>query len=369
MKSAIKEQVRLRSRKLKDGAESLYLDYYHDGRRYTEYLKLYVSPKKDQESRRMNAETLRIANAIKSQRTLDLANNKAGLTCREAGQVPLCDFIQAFISRREKQGHCAPVYRYAAKYIDRSNIGRVKLADLNRRDCLEFIQELRKGGLKESSAKAYFNALSTMLNDAVRNDFLPSSPMLKLDIAEKPKSRDPERAFMSAVEVAALARTRCANEQVKAAFMFSCFTGLRISDIETLRWEDIKDGDGRKYISITMKKTGEPITVPVIAEAENWLPVKQGNGIVFRLPKRSNIWLNLKKWAALAGIEKNVSFHTARHTFATLLITSGADLYAVSKLLGHSDIKVTQIYAKLVDSRKVEAMEKLSRSMQGFGIG
>lgn len=108
-----------------------------------------------------------------------------------------------------------------------------------------------------------------------------------------------------------------------------------------------------------MQKTKQEIIIPLSENALKWLPerhVQNDDECVFsRLGEYTNKGLQL--WAAQAGIKKHVSYHVARHTFATMLITFGADLYTVSKLLGHTDIKVTQIYAKLVDAKKVEAVE------------
>ena len=108
-----------------------------------------------------------------------------------------------------------------------------------------------------------------------------------------------------------------------------------------------------------MQKTKEPIYLPLSPEALKWMPErgeKTSEDHVFDLPSPTMINTLLKPWAKAAGIDKRFSFHTSRHTFATMLLTLGADLYTVSKLLGHSQIKNTQVYAEIINRRKVEAV-------------
>lgn len=113
-------------------------------------------------------------------------------------------------------------------------------------------------------------------------------------------------------------------------------------------------------MSVVMTKTTNPVYIPLSSQAVKWLPERNGctpDGLVFGgLPNTSNLCVSLKNWADKAGVKKNVTFHTSRHTFATMMLTLGADLYTTSKLLGHANVKTTQIYAKIVDSKKVEAV-------------
>ena len=154
--------------------------------------------------------------------------------------------------------------------------------------------------------------------------------------------------------------TECPREDVKRAYLFACYCGLRLSDVYALRWKDIVQ-DGEQYrMSTVMQKTTTPIYLPLSRHAVRWLPERNGaeDGLhVFAgLPAEPNINKVLAKWMATAGINKKITYHTSRHTFATMMLTLGADLYTTSKLLGHANVKTTQIYAKIVDSKKVEAV-------------
>ena len=164
---------------------------------------------------------------------------------------------------------------------------------------------------------------------------------------------------MTIDEVRALIDTPMENEAIKDAYLFSCFCGLRISDIIRLQWKDVFVDGGQYRLSVSMQKTKEPIYLPLSSEALKWMP-ERGNKTpedkVFDLPSPNTINILIKPWAKAAGISKRFTFHTARHTFATMMLTLGADLYTTSKLLGHADVKMTQVYAKIINKKKDDAV-------------
>ena len=148
-------------------------------------------------------------------------------------------------------------------------------------------------------------------------------------------------------------------EDIKNAYLFSCFCGLRISDIMLLKWKNIIKDRGAYTLEIVMKKTKDPIYLPLSDQALKWLPSQSGKTAedkVFYIPLFNYVNPALAEWAKKAGLNKHMTFHTARHTFATMMLTLGADLYTVSKLLGHSDVKITQVYAKIVNQKKNDAV-------------
>ena len=161
-------------------------------------------------------------------------------------------------------------------------------------------------------------------------------------------------------EVKKLIETPCNDEQIKMAFLFACFCGLRLSDVKDMKWKDIKfDADGGAVVSKVQVKTRQSIVVPLSANALMWLPDRgkaKDNEPVYDLPTHFTINRSVKKWAKDAQIEKNVTFHLSRHTFATILLTLGADIYTTSKLLGHKNLRTTQIYAEVVNKKKAEAV-------------
>ena len=165
------------------------------------------------------------------------------------------------------------------------------------------------------------------------------------------------RSYMTIEKVRALIATPVQDGRVKNAYLFSCFCGLRISDIVGLKWKNVFVDNGQYRLAVAMQKTKEPIYLPLSNEALKWTPEREDKAAddhVFSLP--SNINQYLKPWAEAAGITKRFTFHTARHTFATMMLTLGADLYTVSKLLGHTSVRMTQVYAKIINQKKDEAV-------------
>jgi integrase len=146
--------------------------------------------------------------------------------------------------------------------------------------------------------------------------------------------------------------------------MFSIYTGLRTSDIEKLTWGEMTQTKEGCMIKFRQKKTKGFEYLPINEKASSFCGEKgTETDFVFKgLNDPCNATKNkyLKLWVALAGIDKEITFHSFRHTHATLLIDKGIDLYTVSKMLGHKDIKTTQIYAKVNDSAKRNAANTLN---------
>lgn len=208
-----------------------------------------------------------------------------------------------------------------------------------------------------STRNTYYQIFNGALNAAVRAKRLLRNPFNEMEKSEKPKMPESVRSYMTIEEVRSLIATPMDNERVKSAYLFSCFCGLRISDVKKLKWKDVFLDHGQYRLAVAMQKTKEPIYLPLSNEALKWMPErgdKAGDDSVFDLPSTVNTLI--KPWAKAAGISKQFTFHTARHTFATMMLTLGADLYTVSKLLGHTSVRMTQVYAKIVNKKKDDAV-------------
>ena len=224
--------------------------------------------------------------------------------------------------------------------------------------------------LSQVSAHHYFSAFRTMLGEAVADGLLEDNPAQRLRKQEIPRRPLVTKTYLEADEVARLALAQCRSDVVKRAFMFSCLTGLRLSDIRRLRWRDIlKEGDDWRF-SIIMQKTQEPMQSKLSSEACQWLGLVDGEHptgghlageAVFPLPSNSTLGRILRQWTSEAGIMKPVTFHTARHSYATMALSAGADIYTISKLLGHRNINTTTVYAAIVDSQRDAAVESVGR--------
>lgn len=237
----------------------------------------------------------------------------------------------------------------------RLSLPRTTVQSIQRRASKES-QERERKLLSDSSVNNYFARINTILNKAVKDGIIMRNPMTKLDSTQKPHAPESQREYLTIDEVQKLIATPMRDEVTKRMFLFGCFTGLRYSDIKRVTWGLID----RRRIEMDMKKTKRLVYVPLSDNAMKYLPerknAKSRDKVFTGYPHSATANIHIKKWAKAAGINKEVSFHVSRHTFATLALTYGADLYTVSKLLGHTSIETTQIYAKIVDKKKEEAV-------------
>ena len=369
-KTKLKEPVRIRTKKLADGSESYYLDIYADGKRSYEFLKLYRLPEINARVKEQNKATLAAVETIKSQRIIELTHNKAGLkNTSTRSKMLLTDWMQTFYDDQKRRGVrgvklLGTVSRLISTYIVKN---KVRMGDIDKEFCIGFIRWLQSdyktawgNPLSPKSMSDYVGYFSTALNAAVRADIIPENPFMSLTPTERIKVPESKREFLTVDEIKTLIATECPREDVKRAYLFACYCGLRLSDVYALKWKDLSQDGEQWRASVVMQKTTTPIFLPLSGQAVKWLPergeAKDDENVFEGLIAEPNINKVLAKWTKAAGITKKITYHTSRHTFATMMLTLGADLYTTSKLLGHSNVKTTQIYAKIVDSKKVEAV-------------
>ena len=364
----VKEPVKIRMRALADGSKSLYLDIYRYGKRTYEPLKLYLIPERTAADRKQNATTMLAANKVKSQRIIELTTGEVGIR-NPHKKVYLLDWMETYRKEQEKRGKKdVNQIKTTIKVLKMYTDDRTLLDNIDKDFCagyLRFLQtEYRSDGRRVSNftLKTYYRCLNGALNAAVREDLLRDNPFNKIDKRDKIREPESKREFLTIDEVKLMMKTPFPNKRlkdIKNAYLFSCFCGLRISDIMLLTWRNIIKDRDTYTLEIVMKKTKDPIYIPLSEQAMKWLPSKRGKGTedeVFDIPSFNYVNPSLAEWAEKAGLKKHMTFHTARHTFATMMLTLGADLYTVSKLLGHSDVKVTQVYAKIVNQKKNDAV-------------
>ena len=370
----MKEPVRIREKRLNDGNVSLYLDMYYMGARKKEGLKLYLVPEVNAAAKLQNKNTLKLAEQIKAERIIDIQRH--GLVNWEnvkKGRMTLAAWVEKYTkdengltpaSMRSKRNAQARVEQYLL-YIGKPNLA---LKDVDKNFCKGFIAFLKtctfnngKKTLGSTTCRIFMNRLAATLNMAVREGLIDSNPFKLLDAKEKPQKKSAIREFLTIEELRTLIATPCRYDIVKKAFLFSCFTGLRYSDMMALKWNEIhKAADGKTlYIEHEQVKTKNTVTIPLSNEALKWMPRKSKDSerVFHQLHITSTtVEVVLGEWMQEAGIQKHITYHCSRHTAATLLLTLGADLYTVSKILGHQSIRMTEVYAKIVDKEKIETM-------------
>lgn len=372
--SKSKEPVRIRFKKLANGSVSVYLAINVNGRRTYDYLKLYLVPETDQAAKLQNRQTMEAVYAIKAQRILQITNGAAGIKKDLRNKMRLVDWLKIYQDRQVNKG------KRGAKRWVRTMIFVIEgydggkdatLADIDHQWLTDFMIYLmndyvtyKKTKLTNGTVDNYLRCLKAAFNVAVEEGIMPTNPMLALDRSHL-KGTTYEREFLSVDEVKKLIDTPCRRPDIKGAFLFSCFCGLRISDVRSLQWKHVVTAGDKMYLKITQFKTRRPLTIPLSRQALRWMPERGNAGEdEYIFPPLSKNMTVLDDWAKEAGINKHVTFHVSRHTFATMELTMGADIYTTSKLLGHTSVATTQIYAKVINSKKEEAVSLLDSAFE-----
>lgn len=297
----------------------------------------------------------------KSNRKPRQENNAIPLK-KDAGRIKISKLIAAREVRHRKKTR--GVNHALMQQMETFSAEALNIQDITEDFCLRFASFLLER-VSVNSTRTYLNKLHAVLEYAVSNHYLPRNPMPPIRNL-LPRFISPQRTHLSHTELTALENTPCVHGETKRAFLFACQTGLRLSDIESLRWSDILDVDGTPTIIKTQVKTGKEVRVPLNAIALHLIDMTEREGLVFRLMSRSVIASDLRQWAADAGIAKRLTFHVSRHTFATLSIAAGVDIYVVSKLCGHTTVKTTEIYAHMIDKTLLRGVNLLSKTLMEY---
>ncbi len=216
----------------------------------------------------------------------------------------------------------------------------------------------KKGTISQNTASTYFSIFKAALKQAFIDGYLTVDLSAKIKGIQDQESR---REYLSVDELNTLASTPCERDVLKRAALFSALTGLRHCDIQKLRWKEINIDGNQARLHFTQQKTKGVEYMPISEQALQLCgePEKPEKFVFEDLPDPSWISHPLKKWVVAAGIKKKITFHCFRHTYATLQLSSGTDIYTVSKMLGHTNVKTTQIYAKVVDEKKDKAAQAI----------
>lgn len=371
-----KEPIRLRQRRTPSGLISLYLDIYLNGKRSYEYLKMYLVPEKSREAKDKNRETLRLADAIRAKRIVELRNGQYGFRSGFATNTRFFDYYRSLCENRlgsESRGNWGNWYsclHHLKKYEKRENITFEEITHewvQGFKDYLEheavawshdYRKRLKDKPLARNSKMSYFNKLRACINQAYEERIIPVNPLRGIDGF---KAEEGKRMYLTIEEVQKLAETPCDYPKIKTAFLFSCLTGLRRSDVLRLRWGDVHQQGEFTRIIFKQKKTQGQEYLDITAEAADLMGErgKPEDNVFTDIHSPTCTNTAIKVWVARAGIDKEITFHCARHTFATMMLDLGTDIYTVSKLLGHRKLETTQIYAKVLDKKKQEAVARI----------
>ncbi len=350
--------ITIRKKELKSGKKSLYLDIYKDGQRRYEFLQLYLTGNKQEDK-----ETRQLAESIKAKRQLELAHNNHGFT---APFKKKADFISYFEKDAESFGKgTKKQYNNVLNKLKDYAGDSLQFGAIDRRFCEGFKAHLLSE-LNPNTARVYFAMFKAVLNRAVKEEIIPENPADKVDGITAKNGR--KIKYLTIEELRTLAKADCPHSEVKAAFLFSCNTGLRWSDVQPLTSDDIIDGQ----IQIRQTKTGGAEYFPLSDQALKILDGRDSDPL-FDLPTNAQANRILKDWASNAELERwirlkdhkgnvvqqGLTYHVSRHTFAVQVLASGGDIYTLKELLGHESIQSTEVYAKVVNQTKRDTVNNL----------
>lgn len=368
-------KIKLRKRKLKSGNTSLLIEYFKGSitlpngkRKYDreyENLELYLTqPPKTPAEKKKNKETLALAKKILSIRRAEFYQGKFKLKNTTKEKKRFLEYFEEIAEEKLETGKSD------------KNYGNWSAALVHLRRCIsetltfkevdeQFVKDVRKYFNEKAKTKSnvpisqntkysYFNKFKAALRMAFNEGYLSINLGAKVKSFKQPETK---REYLTHSELNTLAHTYCKYEVLKRAFLFSALTGLRWSDINKMRWAEVRDEDKGTRIVFTQQKTDGLEYHYISKQARDLMDDRRGpDELVFEGLKYSMTYNNeIVRWCNRAGITKHITFHSARHTNAVLLLENGADIYTVSKLLGHRELRTTQIYARIIDEKKKEA--------------
>lgn len=301
----------------------------------------------------------------------------------EGGKTLLLDYVDEVVKHRGTSDKNRTLYKTVKRHIERFmglygyNPKTLTLANVTVKFCKDFKLYLaspdaplrgQNYSIAERSQNTYFIRLCVILNDAENDGYIMKAPTKGI---EAPKYTEVDKVFLTDEEVKTLESTPFRDEMLRRAFLFACYTGLRASDIESLRWNHFYEKDGSMHLKKVIRKGRKPLDILLASQAVSHLPQRRGSDerVFLGLRYDGNRNEKLKEWVFRAGIDKGeddngnkleVTSHTARHTFAVKLInTEGITLKDVSEALAHKTVRETErTYAKVLKSTKDEAIRK-----------
>lgn len=378
-----KDNPKLQQSVLSDGRVSLYLEYYlgrtqwideETGKvkvkhsRKKETLSLYlIAPARTQAERQKNKEVLVLAKEIRAEREQELKADRTGKRLNTIKKINFLDFFQAYIDNYTKKDikTLKGVFNrfkdfLLLKYPVFSATLKPEL--LSKDMIIEFVEYLESKG-KGEGPKGYYKRFKKVVNYAIEKDIILKNPCA--GIVCKVDDQALRKDVLSIEELQILIATtyKEQNQDVRRAFIFCLYTGIRFCDVIELKYSNV-DYSNRSLSFEQSKTKGHSINSGVVIPLNDSLLMligekKHRDDYIFNLPSHTMCLKTLRRWTARAGIDKHITWHCARHSFAVNLLNSGANIKTVASLLGHSGLKHTEKYTRAVDQLKEDAINSL----------
>ena len=401
-----KKNPQLKQRLMEDGRVSLYLEYYYGSTReqvldeagepvlYTrgamrgtpiykvkhnrkkETLHLYYQAKpKNPIERREKQETLALAERIQWEREQQFLEDREGYRLkREQVSINFLDYFQDYIDRYTKKDirmMRIALQRFRDFLRDTEEYTRfadwIKPTSIDK-DMMEAFTEYLQSRSRGEGAHSIYSRWKKVIKYAVEHKVMPNDPCKGISI--KIDNERLTKDVLSPDEIRALSKTHYTGENpsIRRAFLFSLYTGLRWCDVKSLTWANVDVSNRR--LSFEQNKTkghsaASGVEVPLTTDVLKMIG-KPGEGesrdsLIFDLPSYEAACKAVKRWVKRAGIDKHISWHCARHSFAVNILNNGANIKTVASLLGHSGLRHTEKYTRAVDGLKRKAVNSLPK--------
>ncbi|MEP1093537.1 MAG: site-specific integrase [Cyclobacteriaceae bacterium] len=364
-------QVNLRTKLLKDKRLSYYLHFYNPAtrKRRKEYLGLYLFSKpKDEFQKEHNSEINRLANSIYAKKVLEIQEGKFGFIPKHKLEITLLSYFESLLEKKQLTTSESNFSNWKSTFKHLRHFTRddLKLTDIDEEWITSFREFLLTENLNRSvrklsqnAASSYFNKFKAAMNEAYNNKMILDNPSTRV---KSIKPGETKREFLTEDEIKLLFQADCRDPRIKKVFLFGILTGMRFSDTTQLLWSDLQySSESGWFVRFKQQKTKNHETLPLNDQVIDLLGDKGlDDERIFKGVKYSahNNHI-LLSWVKDAGIKKHITFHSSRHTHACLLLDKGVDIYTVSKMLGHREVKTTSIYLKVLDKNKAKAASLL----------
>lgn len=347
--------IQLRKKQLSKGRQSLYLDIFHNGQRYYEFLKIYLI-----DGDKMNKEKKELADKIRANREMELQGYDYNYVPRFKREADFIAYFKTFLDNYKNKDIrlVRACYLYFIKFIEANQINYLPVKNITENLCKEFKEFLTKN-LNGETPYNYFTKFKKLIKQLYRERLIIKD--FTEDI-KNTKQTGLKKNILNVLEIQSLAGAKCGNNEVKRAFLFSLNTGVRYCDIIKLKWSNI-DNNRLKF---TQSKTEHTSTNAIVNIDLNPNAIKilgekgAPDKFIFNLPSYTACLKNLSLWCKKAGIEKRITWHCARHSFAVILLGDAkADIKTVASLLGHSGLNHVAIYTRAIDELKKKAVNNI----------
>ncbi len=352
--------IKLREKKLAKGASRYYLDIYIDGERTYEFLEIKVDP---DDSKTIKAEKKNIANLIRSNRELEYLTRNTNYIPKHLRNVNFFDFAESFKNDYKKKDlrMINATIRQFKLYVDNPKIKIDEITPGLMKGYMDYLND--DAGLNGESPHNYFTRFKKILKDAEQKGLINDNPTKNIKFRRKVQRNELRKQILTSEELKTLAQTECGNEELRKAFLFSCFTGLGYAEIKQLTWGNIVNS----RLVTRREKTNQKVDVK-IKDSILVILGKRGKkeDTIFNMRNENGSLISdngvnkcLKNWVSRAKIDKHITFYCARHTYATQLLLYGANLKTVADALGHSNTQHTIKYLNYIDSLADDAVDNL----------